>query len=86
VATGFFDTASAQPAGLPMPAKKLGVRPEVVVNRIWALLQKPHRGAYVPRLFVLVPWVELCLGWLMDLLGPLLLRRQLRLNHVSAEV
>ena len=79
VATGFFDTASAQPAGLPMPAKRLGVRPEVVVNRIWALLQKPHRGAYVPRLFVLVPWVELCLGWLMDLLGPLLLRRQLRL-------
>jgi len=31
---------------------------------------------YVPRILWFVPWVELCFGWLMDRIGPLLLRRQ----------
>ena len=82
VSTEFYDAAVTKSAGLRIPAERFSVKPEAVANRIWTLLRKPARVAYVPRLFVLVPWVELCFGWLMDLLGPLLLRRQLKLAEV----
>jgi hypothetical protein len=78
VATEFFDRASSQLAALRMPARRLGVKPERVANRVWALLKRPARVAYVPRLLSFIPWVELCFGWLIDRLGPLLLRRQSR--------
>ncbi len=77
VATEFYDKAAAQPAGMRIPAERFGVKPEVVANRIWNLLGKPARIAYVPRLLVFVLWVELFFGWLIDLLGPLLLRRHM---------
>lgn len=79
VATEFFAKASSQVAALRMPAESLSVKPEAVANRVWALLRKPARVAYVPRLLSLVPWIELCFGWLIDKLGPLLLRRQSKL-------
>ncbi len=82
MSTEFYDAAVTKSAGLRIPAGRFSVKPEAVANWIWTLLRKPARVAYVPRLFVLVPWVELCLGWLMDLLGPLLLRRQLKLAKV----
>jgi len=80
VSTEFFETASTRSSGLRIPVERFSVQPEAVAGRIWALLRRPARIAYVPRLFVFVPWVELCLGWLMDLLGPLLLRRQSKLS------
>jgi len=83
VSTEFYDAAATKSAGLRVPAERFSVKPEAVANRIWALLRKPARIAYVPRLLGFVPWVELCLGWLMDLLGPLLLRRQLTLTTSS---
>ena len=86
VSTEFYDVASSLSAGLRMPAEKFAVKPEAVANRIWTLLRKPVRIVYVPRLLGLVPWVELYLGWLMDLLGPLLLRRQLKPARGSVEV
>jgi UDP-glucose 4-epimerase len=78
VATGFFERASSQLAALRMPARRLGVKPEAVANRTWTLLRRPARVAYVPRVLGFIPWVELCLGWLIDRIGPLLLRRQSR--------
>jgi hypothetical protein len=59
------------------------VKPEAVANRIWNLLRRPARVAYVPRLLSFVPWIELCFGWLIDRLGPLLLRHQSELRAVS---
>jgi len=76
VATEFYERASSQPSALRMPARRFGVKPEMVANRIWALLRKPARVIYVPRILWFVPWIELCFGWLIDRLGPLLLRRQ----------
>jgi uncharacterized MAPEG superfamily protein len=40
------------------------------------LIRHPRRLIYVPRYLAAVPWLELSFGWLIDLLGPLLLRRQ----------
>ncbi len=76
VATAFFEKASSRIAALRMPARSLGVQPERVAHRVWRLLSRPVRVAYVPRLLAFVPWVELAFGWLIDRIGPLLLRRQ----------
>jgi hypothetical protein len=37
----------------------------------------------VPRLLSFVVWIEPAFGWLIDQLGPMLLRRQARLATVS---
>jgi len=76
VATGFFKKASDPAAGRRMPAERFGIRPERVANRIWKLLKRPARVVHVPWMLWIVPWVELCFGWLIDRLGPLLLKRQ----------
>jgi short-subunit dehydrogenase len=73
VTTEFFDVASC--AGRQMPAERFGVKPEAVAGRIWNVLRHPTRMAYVPRFYWFVQWVEPYFGWVMDLLGPLLLRR-----------
>ena len=73
VTTEFFDVASS--AGRQMPAERFGVSPETVAGRIWSLLQHPVRMAYVPRFYWFVQWIEPYFGWVMDLLGPLLLQR-----------
>ncbi len=79
VVTELSDTASTWPNAFRIPAEGLAVPPQRVADRIWSLLQCPRRVAYVPALLRLVPWVELTFGGLIDRIGPLLLRRQLRL-------
>lgn len=86
VDTPFFDVASSKSGGLHVPVERLSVKAEVVANRIWALIKRPSRIAYVPRILRFVPWVELSFGWLMDRLGPLLLRYQLKRAHGSPKV
>lgn len=81
VATEFFERAAAQSNGLRIPGAKLSIRPQRVAERVWALLNKPRRAAFVPGWLGIVPWIELGLGWLIDLLGPLALRRQLQSAH-----
>jgi len=73
VTTEFFDVASG--AGRQMPAERFGVSPETVAHRIWGVLRRPVRMAYVPRFYWFAQWIEPYFGWIMDLLGPLLLRR-----------
>jgi len=78
VSTEFYDVAARQSAGMRVPAERLAVRPTVVAERVWDLLNRPRRIAYVPRWLAFVPWVEPSIGWLLDLIGAPLLRRQLR--------
>ena len=85
VATEFFKKASAQVAALRMPGGDLNVKPETVADRVWKLLKRPARVAYVPRLLSLVAWVEPFFGWLIDRLGPLLLKRQRKLAPVRVK-
>jgi short-subunit dehydrogenase len=76
VLTSFFDKSSSCTGAMPMPAERFGVGCDLVVKAIWALLKKPRRVAYVPRVLSLIPWIELYLGWLLDLIGYVLLKRQ----------
>ena len=76
VMTEFFQKAKKRPGGSPVPAERFAITPGVVAERIWGLLQHPRRVATIPWPLGLAPWVEASMGWLMDLIGPLLLRMQ----------
>ncbi len=75
VQTEFGEAALKRENGGHMPTEKVGVSAEVVATRIWKLLLRPRRVAYVPGWLRVVPWAELAFGWLIDRIGPLLLKR-----------
>jgi len=75
VTTEFCETAVRRPGGLHVPTERMGVSPETIANRVWGLIQRPRRVIYVPAILRAVPWVETSFGWLIDRIGPLLLRR-----------
>ncbi|HEY69839.1 MAG TPA: SDR family oxidoreductase [Anaerolineae bacterium] len=76
VSTGFFKSAKRRNGGRSIPAESLGISAQLVADRIWGLLKRPRRVVYVPWYLGVVPWVEAGFGWLMDLLGPRLLKRK----------
>ncbi len=84
VSTEFYDVAARQSGGLRIPVERLAVQPAAVADRVWDVLQRPHRKVYVPRWLAFVPWVEPVFGWLLDLIGAPLLRRQLSHHAVKS--
>jgi len=83
VDTEFYKTAEARSSEVRAPVERLAVKPRAVADRVWSLLQRPRRVSHVPRWLAFVPWVEVSFGWLLDLIGAPLLRRQLRLARRS---
>ena len=47
-----------------------------VVKAIMSLLARPRRAVWVPGPLRFLPWVEFSFGWIMDRIGPALLRRR----------
>ncbi len=76
VTTDFFSTAASLPSGGKVPAQRFSIPPAAVSRTILSLLRRPRRVAYVPRGLRIVPWIEAGFGWLMNLMGPFLLRRR----------
>jgi len=76
VKTEFCETALSRQNSGHIPTEKMGVTSEHVAYRIRKLLSHPRRVIYVPRWLQIVPLLELSFGWLEDLIGPLLLKRQ----------
>lgn len=64
--------------GLHLPTERIGVSAEAVANRVWKLIERPRRVIYIPTWLAITPFIEGSFGWLIDRLGPLLLRRQSR--------
>ncbi len=75
VRTEFGESALSREGGGHVPTEHVGLSAEHVADRIWGLLQHPRRVIYVPRWTRVVPWAEMSFGWIMDLVGPLLLKR-----------
>jgi len=75
VRTGFGEAALALENGGHVPTERVGIPAEAVANRVWGLIRHPRRLIYVPDYLRVVPWVELTFGWIIDRLGPLLLKR-----------
>lgn len=76
VITEFFNTARNLPGGASVPAERFSIRVERVGDAVISLLRHPHRCVYVPGFLSLTPWVELAFGWIIDRIGPLLLKRR----------
>lgn len=75
VKSEFFDAAQAHSNGGRVPSERFAISAEAVAGRIWRLIQHPRRMVFIPKWLGIVPWVEQSFGWLMDILGPLLLER-----------
>jgi short-subunit dehydrogenase len=76
VKTEFGEVAFSKENGGHVPTEHVGVTAEYVAWRIWKLLLHPRRVIYVPSWLRVVPWAELSFGWIIDWVGPLLLRKQ----------
>jgi short-subunit dehydrogenase len=76
VASEFFAQARRSPNSRPVPAERFAVPPEQVARAVWFILRRPRRCLYVPGILALSPWLEHLFPWVIDLLGPLLLRRR----------
>ncbi len=76
VRTEFGEAALHHENSLHVPTEKIGVTAEKVAERIWGLVRRPRRVIYVPGWMRIVPWAEMIFGWIIDRLGPLLLKKQ----------
>ncbi len=76
VLTEFGESALSRDGGGHVPTESIGVSADYVARKIWGLIQRPRRFIYVPGWMRVVPWAEMSFGWVMDLIGPLLLKRQ----------
>ena len=76
VKTEFCKVARSKENGGHVPTENTGVTSEQVAQRIWTLMLRPRRVVYLPEYLRLVPWAELAFGWIIDRVGPLLLRKQ----------
>jgi hypothetical protein len=76
VLTEFYRTASRLPRSSPVPAERFAISPAVVAQAVMRLLLHPRRAAYVPGSLRITPWVEFSFGWIMDRIGPFLLRNR----------
>ena len=76
VRTEFGEVALAQENGGHVPTENVGVSADYVAWRIWKLMLRPRRVIYVPGWLQVVPWAELSFGWIIDRVGPLLLKNR----------
>jgi short-subunit dehydrogenase len=75
VTTEFFDRAQKVSNGLRTPGEGSAVPVSKVADAIWRLIRHPHKVSYVPGILSFSPWLEILFGWLIDQLGPLLLKK-----------
>jgi short-subunit dehydrogenase len=80
VLTEFGDIAASLPGGMHLPTERIGVSADTIAGKVWKLLEHPRRVVYVPSWLRITPSFEAWFGWLIDRLGPLLLRLQTRKN------
>jgi len=76
VITEFYDRAQQVSRGLRTPGEHFAVSAGKVADAIWRLVQHPRKVVYVPAILMVSPWLEILFGWLIDQLGPLLLKKR----------
>jgi len=76
VTTEFFRTLNKRKSSLLDYVEQLGVSPQRVATAVWQLILHPRRKIYVPGWMGIIPFVEFAFGWIMDLIGPLDLKKQ----------
>jgi uncharacterized protein len=74
VRTEFFKQAEARTHGSKMPALR-GMDPERIASKVVGLLNKPRKVIVIPKILGVLPFVDWLFGWVIDLIGPLLLKK-----------
>jgi len=74
IKTEFFDSARKKENGGSIPAERLATPASNVAKEVWRILRFPRKVAYVPFWMVISPLLESFFEWLIDLIGPLLLK------------
>jgi short-subunit dehydrogenase len=72
----FFERAKELEHGGAIPTEAMATSVEAVSRCIVGLLKHPRRYAYVPEILSLSPILERVFGGIVDLLGPLLLKKK----------
>jgi short-subunit dehydrogenase len=78
VKTEFFDTARKIENGGSIPNETMAISVSRVSRKIYRLLRSPRKVVYVPGWTWFSPLLETCFGWLLDWIGPVLLKRSKR--------
>jgi len=78
VKTEFFDHARSLPNGHSVPAERLAIPAENIANGIWKLIRYPRRVRYEPFYYIFSPLLELFFGKIIDRVGPVLLRKNVK--------
>ena len=75
VKTEFYDQARNRKNGRSIPAEKHAISTERVNKALWRLMNHSQRAVYVPGWLMLSRYIEQAFGGIIDLLGPLLLKK-----------
>lgn len=76
VKTEFFESAKNLEDGGSVPAERFAIPAERVSKAIWKLIRHPKRVLYVPFYVSVSPLLEVLFSWIIDEVGPVLLRRK----------
>jgi hypothetical protein len=76
VASEFFDASQARTGSGRIPGEGMAIPPEQVAEAVWKLVRRPRKVVYVPWYYAVTPWFELLFGWVVDLVGPVLLKKR----------
>lgn len=76
IKTEFFDAARKLENGGNVPAEQIAIPAIGVVKAIWFILQHPRKVVYVPAWMAISPLLESLFEWVIDLVGPLLLKNR----------
>jgi len=76
VETEFFDKARKLENGYSVPGERFAISTDSVNRAFWRLLKRPRRVMYVPGWLWISQFVEIVFGPVIDLLGPILLRKR----------
>lgn len=76
IRTEFFDAARTHANGGNVPAERMAIPVDVVSKGVWRLIHHPRKVVYIPFYLAVSPLLETLFGWLIDLVGPLLLGKR----------
>lgn len=80
VKSDFFDRALQFPSGGKIPGELFSIPAINISKRVWRIIHYPGRFSYVPAYLAISPLLETFFAWLLDLIGPVLLRSSSRNN------
>lgn len=75
VLTEFCEVAENRKGGGRLPTHKVGISAQEIARQISKTIKRPKKVIYIPAILRFTPLLELCFGWIIDRLGPLLLKK-----------